>query len=252
MLPEGGDAKGYVTGIATEIIGMIITTIFVQWLFDRSDEKKKQMDEAGMILRADRIVSLLINNYEIYLSWITHDEQTGETAPLDRAFSITDLQYVHDICLSMMKDYTRSRVSLFLENELELRKLFTSLIQNIDYQFNDEILQCQIEFVSLSIKWDVREGILKNETMTFGDGEKKQRFTDEIKRWLSDGTAEKIQKALLEGTLDHSNEMQIYVLLYEMIDRQRLLLVAYREFIKELRSKPSSGWPSAEDWLKKE
>ena len=216
----------YVSGTITEILGIIVTILFVQYLFDKKSKSDQRLEELLKITRADRIVGVMIDRYSLFFHRMTHDysKLASVKQSLDVNFNISDMKYLHEKCLLMNTDPSRSSVSIFYENELELRNIFISLIQNIDFEYFPEISLFLLDYINASFQNDSRGEILNNERLSLNG----KPHINNI-RSLLENNAEDYLKELQGGKLKHySNAMFPYVRLYVMIMVQKEALVKYK------------------------
>jgi len=224
----------YISGTVTEIFGIIITVLFVQLIFEKKSTDNRKDEELRKILRSDRIIRLLIDNYTLFLHCMIHDynEIIPDNPTLHVDFKISDLKYLHNRCLLMKMGHDRLSISLFYESELELRNIFISIIQNIDLHFFPEISSLLLEYIKASYQFDSRGEILNNEKIyTSTDKKEKKEFTSVIKELLEQN-AEQFMNDYFEGKITHANIMFPYMSLYIMIKKQKEILIKYNEIIK--------------------
>jgi uncharacterized membrane protein len=230
----------YISGVITEIIGIVITIIFVQIIFDKKSKEDLRSEELKKIIRANKIIELLIERYALFLHCMIHDHKTiaeMQQPSLNVNFKISDMQYLHESCLLMKSGHLRSSVSLFYENELELRNLFISLIQNIDFEYFPEISIQLLDYINTSYSYDSRGEVLNNEKMFLSPGQPKQKLlTKHIQESLKTSADDYMEK-LLAGKASHSNLMFPYVSLYYMIIMQKKILINYEKIIKKITKK---------------
>jgi hypothetical protein len=168
------DLTQYPSGLVTEFVGIIVTVLFVQWLFDRKNIDNQKSDEKAKIVRSDKVVSLLVYRYTVLLHILTHYENEPlkiEDASLSNDFQIEDLAMLHKQCSLIGVGGFRSTISVFFEIELELRNMFVSLLQNIDYKFNKQLSDAQTKFVEASLDFACRDEIMDNEKVSLTSSE---------------------------------------------------------------------------------
>jgi K+ transporter len=226
----------YISGTITEIIGIIITIIFVQLLFDKKNEDDSRAEELLKIVRANKIVNLLVERYSNFLHCMIHDYKEWEkiVPSLETNFQISEMQYLHENCLLLKTGYNRSSISIFYENELELRNIFISIIQNIDFKYFPEISTLILEYVNASYQCDARGAILNNETMVMGRGKPDQKSMKEFIREALKNDAKEYMEKLLKCDVMLPNVMFPYVNLYLMINVQKSVLLQYKKRIEEI------------------
>jgi hypothetical protein len=208
----------------------------VQFLFDRKNEDDSRTEELLKIVRANKIVNLLVERYSTFLHCVIHPHhELQETElPLEINFQISEMQYLHENCLLMKIAYNRSSISLFYENEIELRNLFISIIQNIDFKYFPEISSLILEYVNASYQYDSRGEILNNENLVSSMGKSDQKPMKTIIQELLKNHSKEYMENLLKGDAKYSNLMFAYVNLYLMINIQKEVLLKYKKIIEEI------------------
>ena len=53
-------------GLATNLLGIIVTVSFVQYFIDKQDARLEECEEKAQILRYDRLMSVLVQRYKMY------------------------------------------------------------------------------------------------------------------------------------------------------------------------------------------
>ena len=227
----------YISGVSTNIVGIIITVVFVQLLFNNKIKSDQKFDEFKKIIRSDKVIQLIMNRYVVFLHCMIHDhKEINLIQPsLEIDFKISSMKFLHDKCFIMKYEFNRTSVSLFYEVELELRNIFISMIQNIDYNFFHEISNLLLEYINISYQYDSRGEILNNENM-FAYSNKNTRvpITKNIKEAL-ENSAEEYMNNLLCGKVNYSNLMFSYVNLYLMINKQKEILLKYKNYIINIK-----------------
>ncbi|GHT57973.1 hypothetical protein FACS1894109_11270 [Spirochaetia bacterium] len=223
--------ENFVAGLLTEIIGIVITLIFVQRLFDRNDERKSRIAEQQKILRADRVVQLLMIQYINFMFHMTtsYHDLDKENPSLEHNFTFLDFKNVYNRCLLLSQNTKRSSVSLFLQTEVELRNLFVSLLQNIDFYFSTELSDMLLDFINTSFSLETREGILANEKNELG-----KMITEGLEKSGND-----YLKSIREGKPWPSNAMYPYAQLFLMVTKEKEILLKYQSTIDIIRQSNS-------------
>jgi len=226
----------YVSGSITEIIGIIITVIFVQVLFERNNIEKQRVDEKNKILRANKVVSLIIRHYEIFLHCMTHNisELTTIVPSLEHDYLIADIGQCHHPCLLLDYAHSDSYVSLFFKNEYKLRDIFISITQNIDFTFFTDLSDLILEYIDVSIKYDSSDAILANEKFYFQpDTTNRKQVSSTIQETLAK-CGQDYMDGLASGKSHKSNIMYPYVRLFLLTQTQRKLLIKYRNYVRQI------------------
>lgn len=227
-----------ISGTSTEILGAIITLLVVQALFDKYNTNLAKKDERSNIINSYKILSIYIKQYETLLFAMINDygeyEKNTKKYDLHDNFDITQLQYAHNTCLLLTKSANYSNIHFFLKVELELRELIISVLQNIDFNYHNELYQQLYGYVETSIKYDIRQAISQNDNIINVERTKKSsEHFDFIKDLLANHIKEFI-KLLKEHKTTPSNIMYPYVVLYQMINIEKEYLCKYIKLVETL------------------
>lgn len=230
-----------ISGTSTEILGAIVTLWIVQTLLDKYNENLEEKDERRKILNSHKILDIFIEQYKTLLSIMITDygkyDEKKERYILQDDFNVTQLQYAHNICLLLNKSSDFSNIHFFLKNELELRDLIISMIQNIDFHYHDDIYQQLRGYVDTSIKYDVRQAIEKNDNIIKSErAQNSSKYFDFLKDLMANHIQEFMQ-SLKEERANPSNLMYPYVILYYMINTEKEFLCNYLKLLEVLKNK---------------
>lgn len=218
-------------GLSTNLLGIIVTVSFVQFFIDRQDEKQAQEEELALIKRHDRFMTVLIKRYLMYYHCVV--------TPMDRREDDNPLELVNDFIFEDMRDlYKQSlytcegffepSIVLFYKAEEKLRNYMIDMVENIDFKYNEELLQILMQFVEASIEYDMRGAILGNINTQSG-GEK---ITKAIEEYIGDSSHEWVKRGK-QGKLN-GNLMLPYVQLYELLKKEINLLIQYKQHMDGL------------------
>ena len=236
----------YLSGSITEIIGIIITVIFVQMLFDRNNEVNQRIDEKKKILRANKSISLLIDRYELFLFCMTNNNSKleGGKPSLDNDYSIADLAHCHQQCLLMDYSHYDSCVSLFFRNERELRDVFISLTQNIDLNYHPEMSALILRYIETSFDYDSSNAIIANEQLYTNPNTPEQQPSILLISEALEKSGQEYLDGLTHGRSKVSNAMYPYTRLFGLTQIQRKLLIEYRDCIRQIKDLNDLDTPS--------
>ena len=229
---ELANRNSIIFGVATNLIGIVITISFVQYFLDQQRNKDMQNEEAKKILRQDRIMQILIDRYIAYYNQLTtpHDTIIGnsyfDSEQLNLSFDFPDLRGLYQ-CSLFLRDrpYTPVIVS-FYEVELTLRDYCITILRDIDFRFFPEIREILLEFVRKSISLDVRNAVLAYIPRSIEN----QEVSEMIAKYIVDDTNNWVGR-YHSGELN-SNIMIPFVMLYDMLKSEGELISKYREEIK--------------------
>ena len=111
----------------------------------------------------------------------------------------------------------------------KLRNYIIDMVENIDFKYNEELLQILMCFVESSIEHDMRGAILGNINTQSG-GEK---LTKTISKYIKDSSHQWVEKGK-RGELS-ANLMLPYVQLYQVLKIEIDLLIQYNQYLRELK-----------------
>jgi uncharacterized membrane protein len=63
--------NSFLIGLATNLLGIIVTVSFVQYFIDKQNIEKERREEAAKILRYHKIMILLIERYTLFFECVT-------------------------------------------------------------------------------------------------------------------------------------------------------------------------------------
>ena len=218
-------------GLATNLLGIIVTVSFVQHFVDRQNEKDEHREENLKIKRYDRFMNILLTRYLMYLNCVTTPiERRSKNNPLRLSFQFEfeDMCDLHKQSLYTCEGIFESSIELFYKSEEKLRNYMIEMIQNIDFKYNDQLKEIIIQFVEKSIEYDMRGAILGNIT-TYSSG---KQMTETIMEYIKDTSHDWVGKGQ-KGELN-SNMMLPYVQLYSLLKIEIELIGNYKNCIANI------------------
>lgn len=219
-------------GLSTNLLGIIVTVSFVQYFIDKQDEKNAQLDEVALIKRYDRFMKVLINRYLIYFHCVTTPiDKRENTNPLEKKndFIFEDMCDLYEQTLYTCEGIFSPSIVLFYKAEEKLRNYIVSMVENVDFTYNEELLQILIRFVESSIEYDMRGAILGNINTKTGNKE----LTKAIGQYIKNSAHQWVAKSE-QGTLNR-NLMLPYVQLYKVLKIEIDLLIQYDQYLSRLK-----------------
>ncbi len=132
-----------IIGLATNLIGIIVTVSFVQYFIDRQNEKKEQTEEIEKILRYNRVMELLIDRYTLFFKCLTSiiekRRECAESKDLLYDFSFEDMADMYKLSTVLSVELLRPSIELFYEAEHKLRDYMMDTLKNIDFKYNKDL-----------------------------------------------------------------------------------------------------------------
>ncbi|TLD82659.1 hypothetical protein LS70_006725 [Helicobacter sp. MIT 11-5569] len=215
-------------GLATNLLGIIVTVSFVQYFIDRQSEKDKHRKENLKIKRYDRIMRVLLERYLMYFKCLTTPiEIRNKNDPLRMLdqFKFEDMCDLYRSSLYICEGLFESSIELFYESEEILRNYMVKMIQNINFKYNEQLKEIIMDFVEKSIEYDVRGAVLRNMTTYCGE----KRNSETIMEYIKDTSQDWIGKEQ-RGKLN-SNIMLPYTRLYKLLKIEIELIKGYEEYM---------------------
>lgn len=219
-------------GLGTNLLGIIVTVSFVQFFLDKQNEKVEYAYEREKILRFDRIMQILIQYYIMYFNTITTPmSQRGSVSPTEikQQFSFTDMKDLYSQSLFLRNKGYEPAITAFYDAELELRKYCTEFASQVDFKYNQDILNDLTQFVEVSLSYDVRNAVLGNMTMKLGE----KTYIEVIQDFIGDSEHDWVSEI---HNKNNSNMMAPYVCLFEMLNLQKTLIAQYISHIQALKA----------------
>ena len=197
---DGWRLSEYISGIMTEIIGIIITVIFVDVLFNKSQERNAREFEKKKILRICRLIDLYLPRYIIYFNQLTNhpsnifDCEIGELQN-SPGFLIhsnnncmmimnndqmmffktgEDINYIHFSCLYessrlFIAGGFRSNIDCFYYFERKIKEAFIRLLTEVNFEYYKDMEKVVLGFLDTSITNDVSDFIENNKKVVYRD-----------------------------------------------------------------------------------
>ena len=236
-------AISLVFGIATNIASIIVTVTFVQSQFDKQDKKKAKEEEIKKIKRFNRVLKSYLNNYSQYFYCVTVPikDRTGiYYSTLNTDFEFKDLMDLH-YCTSLECDgFKKTSIQLFFEAENEVVLYFKRMIEEIDFDYHNELLSIISSFLDISIEFKDRNSILSYENQTItGENNLRKKLTDYIRENIENDDEFDWVNTLKDR--EHSNLLGSYVNLYELLKLEGNLINQYNDLVSIVLNNPSIG-----------
>lgn len=158
------EISDYTTGTFTEIIGMLITIIFIENLLNYSKEKESINEEKDKIIRMNNVLQMMIERYKIlFYSVATPRERQNyeDTIQMPEDFKMSDMKDLFKCPLDTRYGFIESSVVDFLQIEEEIREYIIDTLRTIDFKYNKNIKEILMNFVKESIYYDSRKAIFE-------------------------------------------------------------------------------------------
>ena len=220
-------------GLATNLIGIMVTVSFVQYFIDKQNKKEECKEEIEKILRYNKIMKLLIARYTLFFQCVTSpiEKRTKYALSNDlmRDFSFSDMADLYKLSAVLTVELLKPSIELFYEAEQALRNYMVEMIKNIDFKYNRKIENVLIEFIGQSQEMDVSGVIINNQQIFVGN----IKQSDEVSQYIKDDIQHKWVDRYLQGNLS-AHLMRPYVTLYLLLKIEGRLLTEYQQLIDAL------------------
>lgn len=222
-------------GIATNLIGIIITISFVQFFLDKQSKAHQINCEKEEIKRYDRVMSCLIDKYIIAFNDLTtpvNQKSQIDFMAIKQNFNFSELGDLYKPAANIFSGYNTPTIEFFYEIEIELRNYMVQELQHLNFTYNQRLNEILTKFVQYSYNLDMHAQIIENRHVTFGHHNPPQYIGDvvgnEIKSrpdyWVHEYESNKLQ----------GNIMRPYLILYNLLKVEILLIKEYKDYINIL------------------
>lgn len=219
-------------GIATGLIGIVVTVSFVQYAFDKQDEEKKRMEEILTIKRYDKYMQSLIKKFLMFYVTVTtrmnKRNKVTETNPFNHNFKFSDIADMYLPSLYLSEGLLKPSIELFYDAEEKIREYMLKMLENIDFKYNIELEKILMDFVTKSTDLDMRGYILGALKTRTGN----ENMIDCISRDIANESHDWLGK-FERGELK-SHSILPYVQFYYCIQDQVRMLKEYKDYIDKL------------------
>ena len=219
-------------GIATNLMGIIVTVSFVQYFIDKQDEQEEHIQEKNMIIKYNRVMVLLLKKYKKYYNCVTNpmaERKNIDVLTLEPKFEFQDMQDMYRQSLFLSDGFYEPSIILFYRAEDDLRSYMIKMLENIQFKYHQELYDLVLEFVELSQSIDVRGSILDELLIKKRD----EKLLKDIESYIKGAEQHKWLEKAAKGELV-SNIMLPYVQLYWLMKKEAELLIRYEECISKL------------------
>lgn len=219
-------------GIATNLLGIIVTVSFVQYFIDKQDEQEEYIQEKNTIIKYNRVMTLFLKKYKKYYNCVTNpmeERKNIDALVINPNFQFQDMRDMYRQSLFLSDGFYEPSIVLFYRAEDDLRNYMIKMLENIQFKYHKELYDILMEFVELSQAIDVRGSILDDILVKKYD----ENFLREIEKYIKEAEQHKWVERALEGNLV-SNVMLPYVHLYWLIQKEAELIIRYEECLSKL------------------
>lgn len=218
-------------GLATNLLGIIITISFVQHFLNMQRMKEEKSEEINRILRNDRIMSATIREYTLYYNRLTTPTEkirSVSNCTLNLAFDFSDLRDLYTPTMLLLDGFRKTAIEAFCDSESNLIKCCYSFVQDVDFKFYPELCDVLLQIIEISNKFNSRGALLGNqEIFATQEAELLQHmFKNKSTNWV-----EEVHSGRVQG-----NIIIPYVFLYDLLKKEGTLVTQYCALIEKIRS----------------
>lgn len=229
FMPEESEImQNICIGLATNLIGIIVTVSFVQFFLDRQSVKIEKLEEYKKIIRYSKYGKILINEYIIYHNMVATPMEGRNNIPRDRFIEEYNLEDMRDLYKStlLLKDrFYTPVIERYYDVEQELSAYFLRMLEEIDFKYAAELEVILTTFLVRSREMDVRRSVIGEQQLAAGGKKNSDFIAEELKNpkrdYLKDFAAGKLR----------GNIMMPVVQLFYFMKFQRTCLI---EIIDEI------------------
>ena len=219
-------------GLATNLLGIVVTISFVQYFLDKQDLENEKKEEIAKIKRYDKYMEILINlylrNYIALSTRITDRRESNVEDAFNHKFMLSDMADMYKPSLFINEDYFVSTIELFFQSEERLNDYMLKMLENIDFKYNETLCDIIQDFVIESATCNVRGQILGNRHKINGN----KMLTDDVVNNMLDDSVNWIE--MYEKGELFNNIMWPYIVFYYSIQEQVKRIKCYKEYMNGL------------------
>ena len=129
--------NNFLFGMATNLLGIIVTVSFVQFFIDKQNHNVDKQNELEEVLRYDRVLSIFIEQYTLYYRCITTpvSEDMRTDYKLNADFAFKDMGDMYEQNRYMAEGLLEPAISVFYRFEDKIREYMMSMLNNISFKY---------------------------------------------------------------------------------------------------------------------
>lgn len=214
-------------GIATNLLGIIVTVSFVQYFIDKQGEQIECDKEWEKILLYNRTLTILLERYELFHNNVVTTSEKFEASDktLKTSFSFNDICDLYEQCRYITEGIYEPAIAVFYKSEEQVRDYMMRMLENISFKYYKEIGDAIEKFVQVSYQNDVKGYILQGLSLSTGS---KKEWKEVVRDYIKDTEIDWI-KVISESKT--ANAMGPYVALYYLLQEEAKTILTYRSLI---------------------
>lgn len=223
--------KEIVYDLAVGIFSAMILVWFIDEISNQIQERQSQEKEKTAIKRFDKVIQKYIERYTVMFYCVATpiEKRDFTQVTMPENFTLKDMRDLHQTTLLMSEGLSDAAVKSFLEIELALRRELISLVEQHDFDYYSKFIDIFLAFIQVSLTYDSRASLLEVSNKTY-DGKPLSAFVHN----LLDQYGNDFYENYLVGKEGSGNTMHPYVYLYELMKKERDLILQYQEEIEKL------------------
>lgn len=212
--------------LAIGIFSAMILVWFIDEIGNQLQERESVAKEKTAIKRFDRVLQKYIENYVLafYCVATPIDVRKFDDVVMPDAFTLKDMRDLHRTTLLINEKVSGGSVESFLQIEYDIRREFISLIEKHELEHFPQFAEIFLEFIDTSLSYDSRAAIL----------DAPKTCPESFIRDLLENHADDYYQKILKGENIGGNLAHPYMFLYEMMKKERILILRYQEEINKL------------------
>jgi hypothetical protein len=212
----------YQANLVTEFIGVLVTVLLVDQLYQYKAESEKRSVENIKIKNMHNLVSIYIDGLTFSVLDMTNPFGNLENEVITK-IKLSDFQHMYKPQRLRLAPNFEKAYQPYFSNVAGLCETFKHHLPHIDVQQHAELVTLMQEFVKLNESDRLFKAIEERPNTTLGGKEKAHEFDIGI---LKEHTGDVKYPA-------HSNAIDIYVRLHETIQHNYALIVKYLDYLKK-------------------
>jgi len=215
-------------------IGIWLTISFVQYFIDKQNEKDEMRKENAIILRYNRVMSILLQNYFRYCFCITtpiSERNKYDVVAPNIKFNFCDMRDMYKTTAFTNDNLMEPAIVLFYKSDEKIHRYVQRMIENIPLKYNESLAQVLIKIIEIHLMLDSKDAILGNMNNVSGGKQLSESISESIKSESEDWI-----KMFDMGQLQN-NAMFPYVLLYKKLKAELALFNEYQKCIEQIKHK---------------
>ncbi len=214
-------------GVGTNVIGIIISLIFVQKYLDKTADKKAKDLEKEKILRFHIIFERYYREYEVFVKVLfipVYERAERLNEPLPETLSIYDFCDIYSE--TRLSNYgSDSAIEKYYFAEENLRKYVIRILEEINFEYYLDLKNILVDFLKVSMDYHSKSKILELATNKKQLSKIRFLLKNEHKDWEAD-----FDKGI------YNIYVSTFIILLKQIKEERKLIEIYKDYISKIKN----------------